>query len=97
MDRDDKRFLLGLCDRLRHEIAELDYELPAGPVHGDAHVQNLMFTGDTPTMIGDVPAGLERTGQVDRVHRQCGGLVQVAVGQRPCRADHADGRPGPRK
>ncbi|RKT57830.1 phosphotransferase enzyme family protein [Saccharothrix australiensis] len=51
IEPDDKRFLLQLCDRLKGEIAELDYELPAGPVHGDAHVQNLMFTGHTPTMI----------------------------------------------
>ncbi|MBB5958981.1 aminoglycoside phosphotransferase (APT) family kinase protein [Saccharothrix tamanrassetensis] len=51
IDSDDKDFLLGHLDRLSAEIASLSYELPAGPVHGDAHVQNLMFTGSTPTVI----------------------------------------------
>ncbi|MEU6150612.1 aminoglycoside phosphotransferase family protein [Actinosynnema sp. NPDC047251] len=51
IDAGDKDFLLELCDRLGSEIGGLNYELPVGPVHGDAHVQNLMFTGSAPTLI----------------------------------------------
>lgn len=39
---DDKAFLLKRERELRDKFAELRFESPKGPVHGDAHVQNLM-------------------------------------------------------
>nr|BFE48195.1 hypothetical protein GCM10017745_16220 [Saccharothrix mutabilis subsp. capreolus] len=41
---DDKKFLTNLCDDLEREVQALNYALPAGPVHGDAHVQNLLVS-----------------------------------------------------
>ncbi|MGP9019240.1 aminoglycoside phosphotransferase family protein [Streptomyces sp. BR1] len=39
---DDKTFLRKRERELRDKFAELRFESPKGPVHGDAHVQNLM-------------------------------------------------------
>ncbi|MFE7929975.1 aminoglycoside phosphotransferase family protein [Streptomyces sp. NPDC057456] len=39
---DDKAFLRKRERELRDKFAELRFESPKGPVHGDAHVQNLM-------------------------------------------------------
>ncbi|GGV26583.1 aminoglycoside phosphotransferase family protein [Streptomyces spectabilis] len=39
---DDKAFLRKRARELRDKCAELRFETPKGPVHGDAHVQNLM-------------------------------------------------------
>ncbi|MER6567144.1 aminoglycoside phosphotransferase family protein [Streptomyces sp. NPDC001093] len=39
---DDKAFLRKREQELRDRFAELRFESPKGPVHGDAHVQNLM-------------------------------------------------------
>ncbi|WP_281157618.1 aminoglycoside phosphotransferase family protein [Streptomyces sp. HYC2] len=39
---DDKVFLRKRWRQLRDKYAELRFETPKGPVHGDAHVQNLM-------------------------------------------------------
>ncbi|MCQ9133061.1 phosphotransferase enzyme family protein [Streptomyces hilarionis] len=39
---DDRAFLRKRWRELRDKYAELQYESPKGPVHGDAHVQNLM-------------------------------------------------------
>lgn len=39
---DDREFLRKRGRELRERIAELRFESPRGPVHGDAHVQNLM-------------------------------------------------------
>jgi Ser/Thr protein kinase RdoA (MazF antagonist) len=47
----DKGFLLGACERLRAEAARLSFVLPAGPIHGDAHVANLIVTEDGPVLI----------------------------------------------
>ncbi|AWW37885.1 phosphotransferase enzyme family protein [Streptomyces cadmiisoli] len=40
--RDDKVFLRNRWRELQYKYAELKFETPKGPVHGDAHVQNLM-------------------------------------------------------
>lgn len=48
---EDKRFLAGLCAQLREQWQELDFPLPQGVVHGDAHVQNLMIAGERPVLI----------------------------------------------
>ncbi|MFF4314284.1 phosphotransferase enzyme family protein [Streptomyces sp. NPDC001507] len=39
---DDRVFLRKRWRELREKFAELKFETPKGPVHGDAHVQNLM-------------------------------------------------------
>ncbi|NLU76154.1 aminoglycoside phosphotransferase family protein [Streptomyces sp. HNM0575] len=39
---DDREFLRMRGRQLRAQLAELRFESPKGPVHGDAHVQNLM-------------------------------------------------------
>ncbi|MFI8928061.1 phosphotransferase family protein [Streptomyces sp. NPDC053474] len=39
---DDKTFLRKRARELQDKCAELKFETPKGPVHGDAHVQNLM-------------------------------------------------------
>jgi aminoglycoside phosphotransferase (APT) family kinase protein len=47
----DKDFLLGACEELRSDASRLRFVLPAGPIHGDAHVANLIVTGDGPVLI----------------------------------------------
>jgi aminoglycoside phosphotransferase (APT) family kinase protein len=47
----DKQFLLDRLDALEAELPALRFPLPEGPVHGDAHVQNLMITANGPVMI----------------------------------------------
>ncbi|WP_338681999.1 aminoglycoside phosphotransferase family protein [Streptomyces acidiscabies] len=42
VSEDDKAFLRKRWRGLRDKYAELRFESPKGPVHGDAHVQNLM-------------------------------------------------------
>lgn len=39
---DDRAFLLGVCDELEKSLARLEFALPVGPIHGDAHVKNLL-------------------------------------------------------
>jgi aminoglycoside phosphotransferase (APT) family kinase protein len=48
---DDKKLLMGLCAQLREQWRELDFPLPQGVVHGDAHVQNLMIADGQPVLI----------------------------------------------
>jgi aminoglycoside phosphotransferase (APT) family kinase protein len=47
----DREFLLAQLDAIQAELPKLQFPLPAGPVHGDAHVQNLMITADGPVLI----------------------------------------------
>ncbi|GGO56227.1 hypothetical protein GCM10012287_49330 [Streptomyces daqingensis] len=42
ISEDDREFLRKRGRELRDRLAELRFESPQGPVHGDAHVQNLM-------------------------------------------------------
>jgi hypothetical protein len=42
IDEDDRAFLLGVCDEARQILADLEYALPRGVIHGDAHVANLI-------------------------------------------------------
>jgi hypothetical protein len=39
---DDREFLLGRLNELRDSYADLEYPLPAGPVHGDANVSSVL-------------------------------------------------------
>jgi aminoglycoside phosphotransferase (APT) family kinase protein len=47
----DREFLLARLEAVEAELPGLRFPLPEGPVHGDAHVQNLMITADGPVMI----------------------------------------------
>jgi len=38
----DRDFLTRRCDEARGELRELKFALPTGPIHGDAHVNNLL-------------------------------------------------------
>ncbi|GGL20928.1 phosphotransferase enzyme family protein [Mangrovihabitans endophyticus] len=42
VEADDVAYLRDECDRLEEQIASLAYELPAGPIHGDAFMGNLI-------------------------------------------------------
>lgn len=39
---EDQKFLFGVCDQAEQILAELDFALPRGAIHGDAHVANLL-------------------------------------------------------
>ncbi|MEV6487564.1 aminoglycoside phosphotransferase family protein [Actinoplanes sp. NPDC051633] len=43
----DVAYLRGECDRIEHQLPGLPYELPPGPIHGDAFMGNVIdgFTG----------------------------------------------------
>jgi Phosphotransferase enzyme family/ANTAR domain len=47
-DPDDLHFLLECCDRIQAQLPVLDYALPTGVVHGDAHLGNLIPTSRGP-------------------------------------------------
>ncbi|MDQ3763146.1 MAG: aminoglycoside phosphotransferase family protein [Actinomycetota bacterium] len=47
----DRDFLLRRLEEIRSELPRLRYPLPAAPIHGDAHVKNLMFCDDHPILI----------------------------------------------
>jgi aminoglycoside phosphotransferase (APT) family kinase protein len=47
----DREFLLTRLEVLEVELPRLRFLLPTGPVHGDAHVQNLMIAADGPVLI----------------------------------------------
>ncbi|MEU0113624.1 aminoglycoside phosphotransferase family protein [Streptomyces bobili] len=50
---DDKTFLLKRERELQDKFAELRFESPKGPVHGDAHVQNLMVNSQGQVVLID--------------------------------------------
>jgi aminoglycoside phosphotransferase (APT) family kinase protein len=49
--KQDREFLLARLEAVEAELPRLRFPLPPGPVHGDAHVQNLMITASGPVMI----------------------------------------------
>ncbi|MFJ4513925.1 phosphotransferase enzyme family protein [Streptomyces sp. NPDC088816] len=53
---DDKVFLRKRWRELRDKYAELCFETPQGPVHGDAHVQNLMVDDQGKVILIDFEA-----------------------------------------
>ncbi|PJM94387.1 phosphotransferase enzyme family protein [Streptomyces sp. CB01373] len=53
---DDKVFLRKRWRELRDKYAELRFETPKGPVHGDAHVQNLMVDDQGQVILIDFEA-----------------------------------------
>jgi len=42
VERRDREFLADLCAKLSEELTSLEFALPLGPIHGDAHVANLL-------------------------------------------------------
>jgi Ser/Thr protein kinase RdoA (MazF antagonist) len=42
VDPDDLTFLLERCDHVDHDLSQLEYVLPAGPIHGDPFMGNLI-------------------------------------------------------
>lgn len=40
--KEDQEFLLGVCDEAEQILGELEFALPQGAIHGDAHVANLL-------------------------------------------------------
>ena len=51
IDTADKRFLLNRCDELAAELGSLKFTLPMSPIHGDAHIKNLMVSGERTFLI----------------------------------------------
>lgn len=47
----DRELLMRVLEELRREITSLEFQLEPALIHGDAHVQNLMFVGDQPVLI----------------------------------------------
>lgn len=47
---DDRRFLLRRCDEVESRLAETEFPLPAGMVHGDAHPGNVIVGPDGPVL-----------------------------------------------
>lgn len=54
--RDDRVFLRKRWRELRDKFDELRFETPKGPVHGDAHVQNLMVDDQGQVILIDFEA-----------------------------------------
>ncbi|CAM3611549.1 aminoglycoside phosphotransferase family protein [Kibdelosporangium persicum] len=81
---EDLQFLLKTCDRLREELAGLEFELPPAMLHGDAHLGNLIPSPDGPvlcdfdsTSVGPpewdltpVAVGVGRFGEPARTYRE---------------------------
>ncbi|CAM5310554.1 Aminoglycoside phosphotransferase domain-containing protein OS=Streptomyces fumanus OX=67302 GN=GCM10018772_13060 PE=4 SV=1 [Streptomyces fumanus] len=53
---DDRAFLRKRWHELRGQFEELSFETPKGPVHGDAHVQNLMVNEQDEVILIDFEA-----------------------------------------
>lgn len=47
----DKTFLGALADQLSSDLERTTFPMPPCVIHGDAHVQNLMFVDDRPVLI----------------------------------------------
>jgi Ser/Thr protein kinase RdoA (MazF antagonist) len=45
VDPDDREFPLSRCAELAKEFPKLEFALPAGPIHGDAYIGNLLTDG----------------------------------------------------
>lgn len=50
LDPADRRFLLRRCAEVASALAELDYPLPRGLIHGDAHPGNVIVGEDGPVL-----------------------------------------------
>lgn len=69
---DDLSYLRSECDRIEDQLSTLLYELPSGPIHGDAFMGNLIAGPDRP-VICDFDSSCDGPREWD--------LVPVAVGK----------------
>jgi hypothetical protein len=72
VDQDDLAYLHDECDRLEEQLGGLTYELPRGPIHGDAFMGNLIDGVDGP-VIADFDSSCEGPREWD--------LTPMAVGK----------------
>jgi hypothetical protein len=72
VDSDDLAYLRDECDRVEEQLAGLPYELPTGPIHGDAFMGNLI-DGATGPVICDFDSSCDGPREWD--------LVPLAVGK----------------
>ncbi|MFI1997057.1 phosphotransferase enzyme family protein [Actinoplanes sp. NPDC020271] len=69
---DDLAYLQSECDRIEEQLGTLQYELPSGPIHGDAFMGNLIAGPEQP-VICDFDSSCDGPREWD--------LVPVAVGK----------------
>jgi Ser/Thr protein kinase RdoA (MazF antagonist) len=81
---DDRDFLRTRCDELNDELQHLEFALPRGPIHGDAHTRNLLTDHGQVVLIDFESAavgprewdllptaiGVERYGRPERQYRE---------------------------
>ena len=81
---DDRDFLQARCDELNEELQHLEFALPRGPIHGDAHTRNLLTDHGQVVLIDFESAavgprewdlmptaiGVERYGRSERQYRE---------------------------
>jgi Ser/Thr protein kinase RdoA (MazF antagonist) len=81
---DDRDFLRARCDELNDELLHLEFALPRGPIHGDAHTRNLLTDHGQVVLIDFESAavgprewdllpmaiGVERYGRPERQYRE---------------------------
>ncbi|MET8149090.1 phosphotransferase enzyme family protein [Actinoplanes sp. NPDC049668] len=72
VDADDVAYLRAECDRVEEQLAGLSYELPTGPIHGDAFMGNVI-DGATGAVICDFDSSCDGPREWD--------LVPLAVGK----------------
>jgi hypothetical protein len=72
VDTGDLAYLRDECDRLEEQLGSLSYELPVGPIHGDAFMGNLI-DGATGPVICDFDSSSDGPREWD--------LVPLAVGK----------------
>jgi len=82
--QDDREFLTSRCDDLNDELQHLEFALPRGPIHGDAHTNNLLTDHGQVVLIDFESAavgprewdllptaiGVERYGRPERQYRE---------------------------
>jgi len=82
--QDDRDFLKARCDDLNGELQHLQFALPRGPIHGDAHTSNLLTDHGQVVLIDfenaaigprewdllPIAIGVERYGRPERQYRE---------------------------
>jgi Ser/Thr protein kinase RdoA (MazF antagonist) len=82
--QDDRDFLKAHCDDLNDELQHLQFALPRGPIHGDAHTSNLLTDHGQVVLIDfenaaigppewdllPIAIGVERYGRPERQYRE---------------------------
>jgi Ser/Thr protein kinase RdoA (MazF antagonist) len=54
LDEADRLFMAERSDQLQEAFAQLQFELPTGPIHGDADVWNLLYDADGRAVLSDL-------------------------------------------